>query len=625
MLPVEQPYKVYTGLDGKPLDQGYVYFGQPALNPLNPAQQITVYWDAAGTQPAAQPLRTVNGYIVRAGTPANVFVDVAYSELVLDKQQRQVFYASTSAEFSIASVVISFITSLASTLGSSLIGFLQAGAGAVLMTLQAAVRERAVTPAQFGAVGDGVADDTAAFTRAIATGRKVFVPKGTYLCGPLTLANQGQQISGEGAASVLLQKTAGQNLFNVTADYVTIRDLRLNGVETSSANSTFAISTDLSDPASYLTVENVLISGTSAGVGFANAIKFDDGCDYGTVRDCAIERLWGNTSGHGYGILAGNVAGCRALGNNLIATAGRGRHGVYFSAGCHDSVASGNFIKGFDQEGISQYSTGAQPACARNIYSHNTLVGCSASNNAASGSIGIYQHSFGCVITNNTITSSGQKGITVDGSSVTDCANTLVTGNTVSFSGTNGISLTATTRTSVVGNIVHESSANAAGASANIMIRTDGTTACVDTLIADNICSGNSFARCALGVDPGPPAPSLLKLEGNDFRPGTAFTLELNGVSGIQIDGRLQFRFDGVGYGPIANGAAYTGPLVLTGADQGDTCTVDHTQNTDGCVAAVQIAATNTGVLTIANLSGGAKTIAAGTLRVDVWKHNPPL
>ena len=30
MLPVEQPFKTYTGLDGKPLNNGSVYFGLPS-------------------------------------------------------------------------------------------------------------------------------------------------------------------------------------------------------------------------------------------------------------------------------------------------------------------------------------------------------------------------------------------------------------------------------------------------------------------------------------------------------------------------------------------------------------------------------------------------------------------
>jgi parallel beta-helix repeat protein len=477
----------------------------------------------------------------------------------------------------------------------------------------------------YGADPTGSASSTSAFTAAIATGKSVFVPAGTYKCGVQEITTQGQQIFGEGALSIIVQETAGAHLFYPKTAYVTIRDLRLNGIETGSTNTSFAVFTASATAASFLTVENVDISGTSGSTGFNNAIKFDDSCHYGLVTNCAIERLWGNTSGHGYGVLVGNAKGVRVNNNHMLASSGRGRHGVYFSAGCSDSVAEANYIDSFDYEGISQYSQGVQPTCSRNVYIGNTLTNCAASaSNPFSAAIGIYQHSYGCVIANNTITASGQQGITIDGSSVTDCANTLVIGNTVSYSATRGINLTSTVRCSVIGNIVYESSTASAGTSANIMVTQDGTTACVDTLIEGNMSAGATYARSAITVDAGPPAPSLLKLQFNDFRPCYSYTMELNGVTGIEIDGRIQFRFDSVGYGPISNGASFTGPLTLTGADQGDVCTVSHSQNTDGCVLAVQASATNTGVLTIANLSGGSKTIASGTLRVDVWKRNAP-
>jgi len=139
MLPVEQPVKTYTGLDGKPLDGGYIYFGLPNQNPIT--APVTVYWDSAGTQPAAQPLRTVNGYIVRNGTPANVFFSGSYSELVQDSAGRQVFFARTSDDFSIASFINNFIINLASSVGSSLIGFIQSAIGSVTRTVQDKLRD----------------------------------------------------------------------------------------------------------------------------------------------------------------------------------------------------------------------------------------------------------------------------------------------------------------------------------------------------------------------------------------------------------------------------------------------------------------------------------------------------
>jgi hypothetical protein len=66
--------------------------------------------------------------------------------------------------------------------GSSLVGFLQSGAGAVSRTVQDRLRDT-VSIKDFGAVGDGVTDDRAAIAAAVAgaRGRRIVFPKGNYL------------------------------------------------------------------------------------------------------------------------------------------------------------------------------------------------------------------------------------------------------------------------------------------------------------------------------------------------------------------------------------------------------------------------------------------------------------
>lgn len=54
----------------------------------------------------------------------------------------------------------------------------------------------------FGAVGDGVTDDTEAIQAAIDSGKNVFIPMGVYLCGrELELKTKGQVITGAGAGA----------------------------------------------------------------------------------------------------------------------------------------------------------------------------------------------------------------------------------------------------------------------------------------------------------------------------------------------------------------------------------------------------------------------------------------
>jgi hypothetical protein len=89
-LSIQVPFPVFQGRDGQPLENGYVWIGEPNLNPqTNP---VVAYFDAALTIPAPQPLRTLNGYVSRAGTPAQIYVDgVNFSILVQDSKGSMVY------------------------------------------------------------------------------------------------------------------------------------------------------------------------------------------------------------------------------------------------------------------------------------------------------------------------------------------------------------------------------------------------------------------------------------------------------------------------------------------------------------------------------------------------------
>lgn len=124
----------FADLSGLPLQDGYVYFGTENLNPeTNP---IVVYWDQAGTQPAVQPLRTINGYIVRNGTIANVYSVGACAITVKDKKLNLVYYTPSTN-----SITATFIASLAASGGSALVGFIRPEATAIARTMQDKGRE----------------------------------------------------------------------------------------------------------------------------------------------------------------------------------------------------------------------------------------------------------------------------------------------------------------------------------------------------------------------------------------------------------------------------------------------------------------------------------------------------
>lgn len=97
MLIAQPAFPHYVDTDGSPITAGSLYYGTVGANPRT--SPVAVYWDAAGTQPAPQPIRTVAGYPVRNGAPANVYVGSAYSVALYNAAGELVFYGPDSAAF----------------------------------------------------------------------------------------------------------------------------------------------------------------------------------------------------------------------------------------------------------------------------------------------------------------------------------------------------------------------------------------------------------------------------------------------------------------------------------------------------------------------------------------------
>ncbi len=105
------------------------------------------------------------------------------------------------------------------------------GAGAVTRTSVDKFGDL-VSVRDFGAVGDGLSDDTLAIQQAMAAHDSVYVPAGTYLLsGTLTLT-EGKSLLGAGQASILKGNAgagAGYDLIEITGGYNTVSSLRLEG------------------------------------------------------------------------------------------------------------------------------------------------------------------------------------------------------------------------------------------------------------------------------------------------------------------------------------------------------------------------------------------------------------
>ena len=181
-LSIQPTFPTFADVNGQPLDNGYIWIGTANLDPqTNP---IAVYWDAALTMLAAQPIRTLAGYPSNNGTPARIYVNSDYSIRVMNKSGSTVYSAPMATE-RYSDVVVNGID-------AEKVIYNPPFANAVQTNIEYK-SSQTVSVKDFGAVGDwngtdsipGTGtDDTAAIQSAInycvANGASLFFPPGRY-------------------------------------------------------------------------------------------------------------------------------------------------------------------------------------------------------------------------------------------------------------------------------------------------------------------------------------------------------------------------------------------------------------------------------------------------------------
>ena len=282
---VTGPYPIFTDLDGTPLDDGYLYIG--AINQDPEQNPIQVFWDANLTIEATQPIRTSNGYAYRNGTPALLYTAGEFSITIRNKRNEFVLYSPIGYGFDPAAVSASvvkndfigdgvevnfvlsaspstilatnvfingvyqekdsyalagntIIFSIAPPLSSSIeiltnetgvinsgnandISYTLTAPGATLQSVQTKL-EQYISVKDFGAVGDGVANDTAAIQAAIdalPSGGTLYLPEGTYKVDTLLFPDDLAAINFIGAgmdATILLMNSPSNPVIAVPAN-----------------------------------------------------------------------------------------------------------------------------------------------------------------------------------------------------------------------------------------------------------------------------------------------------------------------------------------------------------------------------------------------------------------------
>jgi hypothetical protein len=228
---------------------------------------------------------------------------------------------------------------LAASGGSALVGFLQAGTGAVARTAQAKMRDT-VSVKDFGAVGDGTTNDTTAIqaaATALTQGQTLYFPAGQYLIGQIIFNGKSNiTVSAYGARFTLTGNNAGFLVKGVCSNiFVLGGTITGDGVNRDGALSTLQIGWMFGNEVGAF-VQNVFVrdvivdaanigfkfaAGTGGGSGNTNNVK---------IVGCEAKNIVGLVGGAGYGFQFSQapnsvMSDCSAI--------NCGRHGIYFAEG----------------------------------------------------------------------------------------------------------------------------------------------------------------------------------------------------------------------------------------------------------------------------------------------------
>lgn len=160
-----------------------------------------------------------------------------------------------------------------------------------------ALLDMGVSVTAYGAVGDGVTDDTAAVQAALTAEKDIYIPPGTYICDDLTIANDGTRIHGAGRSSILKYKSAETGTLLTTGDRkVTLENFAMDG-GISSTMVGEAVSTASRTGLSIATQQHSHIKNVAIyGFGLWGVLSSDSSRDrlaHTTMIDLDVSYCWG--------------------------------------------------------------------------------------------------------------------------------------------------------------------------------------------------------------------------------------------------------------------------------------------------------------------------------------------
>lgn len=176
---IQSPFEYLTDRNGRALANGKIYIGEPDKDPEN--FPVAAFFDVDGTIPAPQPVRTNSaGFPCDAsGNPQRIYTAGNYSIRVSDQNGAQIIYTADAADGFYGVIASDLANQVDPDLGAGMVGWTYES-GATGSTLHEKLSRGWVDVKDFGAVGDNLANDKAAFDAAASTGRSILLPAGTY-------------------------------------------------------------------------------------------------------------------------------------------------------------------------------------------------------------------------------------------------------------------------------------------------------------------------------------------------------------------------------------------------------------------------------------------------------------
>lgn len=355
----------FTDGAGVPLVGGKLYTYDAGTSTPRPT-----YADAAGTVPNPNPV------VLDARGEATVFWQGAYKAVLKDKNNVTIWTIDGVADA--GSALALDLLDTAPGKGAALVGFKQSGSGAASRTAQDKLREF-VSVMDFGAVGDGVADDTAAIQAALVSGAtEVYLPAGLYgvksTGAALTLSGSGIKFHGPGALAPLANASgwAPQQMLVVSGNRNTISVNIHNPAD---------LGKRASDASNEYPMDGIRVTGTDNAVegcevlNFVTPIVIRGGTGNKVIRNRVLVKQVSNLAWPNDGILwfqasrgecAGNLIGLAASGAQrtveLSGVSGAStstlRTGITLDDNTAHIVVSGNhigegFVAGIHLEGAT--------------------------------------------------------------------------------------------------------------------------------------------------------------------------------------------------------------------------------------------------------------------------------